>query len=90
MTITNTTDNEWLLTLLLFGCAYASPVKIRNYAFQILLVTGAVMLFSELQNPIVTSITTTARIENILIGCLLSLLTAFIIWVAPKIANSEL
>jgi len=36
-----------------------------------------------------TSITTTARMENILIGCLLAFLTTFIIWIIPKIRSNQ-
>jgi uncharacterized membrane protein YgaE (UPF0421/DUF939 family) len=40
--IINSIDNEWLLTLLLllFSCAYVSLIKTKNYAFQVIFMTG--------------------------------------------------
>ncbi len=89
--IINTVDNQWLLALLtlLFTGIYVSFTKITNYAFQVIFLTVMVLLLDGLANPSKASITTYDRIQNTLLGCSLALVTAFIIWVVPKIKSTQ-
>lgn len=84
--ITSSIDNQWLLTLLLllFSCVYASLVRTRNYAFQVIFMTVVILLLVDIPNPNTDSMASFARFLNIIIGSLLSLLSAFIIWIVPK------
>jgi uncharacterized membrane protein YccC len=84
--ITSSIDNQWLLMLLLllFGCAYVSLIKTRNYAFQVIFMTVVILLLFDIPNPDTDSMASLARFQNIIIGSLLSLFSAFIVWVVPK------
>lgn len=83
-------DNQWLLTLLvlLFTVVYVSVVKTRNYAFQVIFMTVMILLLVDIPNPNTDSMASFARFQNIIIGSLLSLLVAFIIWIVPKIKSN--
>jgi MFS family permease len=84
--IIGTTDNQWFLTLLtlLFAGAYVSLAKTGNYAFTYIFVTAAVLLTLDIANPSTGLTDSYARFQNVAIGCLLSLLVIFIMWIIPK------
>jgi uncharacterized membrane protein YccC len=84
--IISSIDNQWLLTLLLllFSCAYVSLVKTKNYAFQVIFMTVVILLLVEIPNPSTDSMASIDRFQNIIIGSLLSLLAAFIVWIVSK------
>ena len=84
--IISSIDNQWLLTLLLllFSGAYVSLLKTRNYAFQVIFMTVAILLLFDILNPSTELVASFARFQNIIIGSLLSLLAAFIVWIVPK------
>ena len=84
--IISSIDNQWLLMLLLllFSCAYVSLIKTRNYAFQVIFMTVVILLLVDIPNPSTDPMASFARLQNIIIGSLLSLLTAFIVWIVPK------
>jgi hypothetical protein len=46
--------------------------------------TVVILLLFDIPNPNTDSMASLARFENIIIGSLLSLLSAFIVWVVPK------
>ena len=84
--IIGTIDNQWLLMLLLlfFSCVYVSLLKPRNYAFLVIFMTVVILLLFDIPNPSTDSMASFARFQNIIIGSLLSLLAALIVWIVPK------
>jgi Fusaric acid resistance protein-like len=89
--IISSIDNQWLLMLLLllFSCAYVSLIKTRNYAFQVIFMTVVILLLFDIPNPSTDPMASFARLQNIIIGSLLSLLAAFIVWIVPKTKSNK-
>ena len=89
--IISSIDNQWLLMflLLLFSCAYVSLIKTRNYAFQVIFMTVVILLLFDIPNPSTDSMASFARLQNIIIGSLLSLLAALIVWIVPKTKSNQ-
>lgn len=89
--IIGSVDNQWLLTLLLvlFSGVYASLVMTKNYAFQVIFMTVAILLLVDIPNPNTDPMASIARFQNIIIGSLLSLLAAFLIWIVPKAKSNR-
>jgi hypothetical protein len=89
--IISSIDNQWLLTLLLllFSCAYVSLVKTKNYAFQVIFMTVVILLLVEIPNPSTDSMASIDRFQNIIIGSLLSLIAAFIVWFVLKTKSNQ-
>ena len=90
--IIDSVQNIWLLSLLffIFTSVYLSFVKITNYAFVVIFMTIMILLFIEISYP--TTDTTTSsleRIQNIFIGCVLSLVASSI-WIAFHRKKSNL
>ncbi|HEX5977798.1 MAG TPA: FUSC family protein [Nitrososphaeraceae archaeon] len=82
--IINNIDNQWLLSLFLFLFAsifVSCSMKTKNYAFELIFLTAIIIITDVILEPITYSTPPLARIENIFIGCLLSLVAAFIIWI---------
>ena len=75
-------QNIWLLTLFyfFFTAAFISFVTIKNYAFVVIFMTPVILLLVDISNPTTSSTTSLERIQNIFIGCVLSLLAC--IWIA--------
>ena len=77
-------DNQWLLSLFLFLFAsifVSCSMKTKNYAFELIFLTAIIIITDVILEPITYSTLPLVRIENIFIGCLLSLVAAFIIWI---------
>jgi len=82
-------DNQVLLAVLLVVAIgiYVSVINTRNYAFTLIFMTVVILLLRDIPDPSRNLILPITRFENIVIGSLLSLLTAFIIWIVPKIGK---
>ncbi len=80
--IIDNVQNIWLLTLFffLFASTFISLVKTKNYAFAVIFMTPMVLLLFDISDPSADPTTSLERIQNILIGCVLSLLAC--IWIA--------
>lgn len=80
--IIDNVQNIWLLTLFFFffTTAFISFVKIKNYAFVVIFMTPVILLLIDISHPTTSSTTSLERIQNIFIGCVLSLLAC--IWIA--------
>jgi uncharacterized membrane protein YccC len=84
MIIIGNVHDIWLLSLLffIFTIAYLSFVKIKNYAFVVIFMTVMILLFIEISYPPSTDLGAPLyRIENIFIGCVLSVVASSI-WIA--------
>ena len=73
----------WLLSLFFFffAIAFLSLIKMKNYAFVVIFMTVVILLLFDISEPTTASTTSLARIQNIFIGCVLSLLASSI-WIA--------
>jgi uncharacterized membrane protein YccC len=73
-------DSQWAITLLalLITGILASLMKTKNYAFQVIFITVTVLLVDTFADPSTGSIDSFARLENTIIACLLSLLSALL------------
>ena len=89
--IISSIDNQWLLTLLylLFSGVYLSLARTRNYAFQVIFMTVMTLLLIDIPNPNTDSIVSFVRFQNVIIGCLLALLAASILWIVPKTKSNQ-
>ncbi len=90
--IIDNVHNIWLLSLILFVylSAYLSFVKIKNYAFKTIFTAGMALLFLEIIHPAPDpTAVSLERIQNVFIGCLLSL-GATSIWIAFSRKKSNL
>jgi uncharacterized membrane protein YccC len=83
MIIIGNIHDIWLLGLLyfIFTSAYLSFINIKNYAFVVTFMTVMVLLFIENSYPTLDPNTPLYRIQNIFIGCFLSLVASSI-WIA--------
>ena len=81
----------WLLSLLffIFSVAFLSFVKIKNYAFFVIFMTVTILLFVEISFPTTGPTAPLERIQNIFIGCVLSLVASSI-WIAFRLKKSDL
>jgi hypothetical protein len=88
--IIDNVHNTWLLSLLffIFASAYLSFIKIKNYAFVVIFMTVMILLFVEISFPTFTQ-QPLERIQNIFIGCVLSLVASSI-WIAFRRKKSNL
>ena len=88
--IIDNVHNIWLLSLLffIFASAYLSFIKIKNYAFVVIFMTVMILLFVEISFPTFTQ-QPLERIQNIFIGCVLSLVASSI-WIAFRRKKSNL
>jgi len=88
--IIDNVHNIWLLSLLffIFASAYLSFIKIKNYAFGVIFMTVMILLFVEISFPTFTQ-QPLERIQNIFIGCVLSLVASSI-WIAFSRKKSNL
>jgi MFS family permease len=80
--IIDNVQNIWLLSLFLFifTSIYLSIMNMKNYAFTVIFMTVMVLLLVDIPDPTADPTASLERIQNVFIGCALSLLTAFIIW----------
>lgn len=83
MIIIGNVHDIWLLGLLyfIFTSAYLSFINIKNYAFVVIFMTVMVLLFIEISYPTLDPNAPLYRIQNIFIGCVLSLVASSI-WIA--------
>ena len=81
----------WLLSLLffIFSIATVSLTKLKNYAFFVIFMTVTILLFVEISFPTTNLNAPLYRSENILIGCVLSLVASSI-WIAFRRKKSNL
>jgi uncharacterized membrane protein YccC len=89
--IIDSVQDIWLLSLLffIFTSVYLSFVKIKNYAFVVIFMTVMILLFIEISYPTTDPTAPLYRIENIFIGCVLSLVASSI-WIAFRRKKSNL
>ena len=89
--IIDSVHNIWLLSLLffIFSFAFISFVKIKNYAFVVIFMTPMILLLVEIAFPTTDVKAPLYRIENIFIGCVLSLVASSI-WIAFRRKKSNL
>ena len=89
--IIDSVQNIWLLSLLffIFTSAFLSFVKIKNYAFVVIFMTVMILLFIEISYPTTDLTAPLERIQNIFIGCVLSLVASSI-WIAFRRKKSNL
>ena len=89
--IIDSVQNIWLLSLLffIFSIAFVSFVKIKNYAFFVIFMTVMILLFVEISFPTTDPTAPLERIQNIFIGCVLSLVASSI-WIAFRRKKSNL
>ena len=90
--IIDSVQNIWLLTLIffIFAIAYISFIKMKNYAFVVIFMTPAILLFVEIAYPTTNpTAPPLERIQNIFIGCVLSLVASSI-WIAFRRKKSNL
>lgn len=80
--IIDNVQNIWLLSLFLFifSTIYLSILNMKNYAFTVIFMTVMILLLVDISDPTADPTDSLERIQNVFIGCVLSLLTAFIIW----------
>src|ERR1044072_1159459 len=69
------------LLYFIFTSAYLSFINIKNYAFVVIFMTVMVLLFIEISYPTLDPNAPLYRIQNIFIGCVLSLVASSI-WIA--------
>ena len=89
--IIDNVQNIWLLSLIffIFSFAFISFIKIKNYAFFVIFMTPMILLLVEIAFPTTDVQAPLHRIQNIFIGCVLSLVTSSI-WIAFRRKESNL
>ena len=89
--IIDSVQNIWLLSLLffIFSFAFISFIKIKNYAFFVIFMTPMILLLVEIAFPTTDVQAPLHRIQNIFIGCVLSLVASSI-WIAFRRKKSNL
>jgi uncharacterized membrane protein YccC len=89
--IIDSVHNIWLLSLIffIFTFAFISFLRIKNYAFFVIFMTPMILLLVEIAFPSTDVNAPLHRIENIFIGCVLSLV-AFSIWIVFTRKKSNL
>ena len=55
----------------------------------VIFMTVVILLLFDIPNPSTDSMASFARFQNIIIGSLLSLLAAFIVWIVPKTESNQ-
>ena len=83
--------NIWLLSLFffIFTFAFLSFIKIKNYAFFVIFMTPMILLLVEIAFPTTDVQAPLHRIQNIFIGCVLSIVASSI-WIAFRRKESNL
>lgn len=84
-------ENQWLLSffLFIFATIFLALIKVKNYAFFVIFMTATILILMDIPNPSTELVAPLHRIENIFIGCILSLLAASIIWIASHWKKSK-
>ena len=84
-------DNQVLLAILLVVATgiYCSVLNTRNYALTLIFMTLMILLMLDIPDPNRNLILPITRFENTVIGSLLSLLTAFIVWIVLKRRSNQ-
>ena len=89
--IIESVHNIWLLSLFffIFTFAFLSFIKIKNYAFFVIFMTPMILLLVEIAFPTTDVQAPLHRIQNIFIGCVLSIVASSI-WIAFRRKESNL
>ena len=89
--IIDSVQNIWLLSLIffIFSFAFILFIRMKNYAFLVIFMTPMILLLVEIAFPTTDVQAPLHRIENIFIGCVLSLVTSSV-WIAFRWKKSDL